>query len=44
VTEVDEKGQRVKLFNPWGRDHPNLDGWVDIEIIKTYFDDANING
>jgi hypothetical protein len=44
VLEVDEKAQRVKLFNPWGRDHPNGTGWMDIADIKTFFIEVDING
>jgi len=44
ITEVDEKQRRVKLFNPWGRDHPNGDGWVSIEVIRTFFIEVDING
>jgi hypothetical protein len=43
VVEIDEKGQRVKLFNPWGHDHPNGDGWVGIDVIKTFFIEVDIN-
>lgn len=44
VVEVDEKGRRVKLFNPWGSDHPNGDGWVDIDVIRTFFIEVDISG
>lgn len=44
IIEVDEKAKRVKLFNPWGHDHPNGDGWVDIEVIRTFFIEVDING
>jgi hypothetical protein len=44
IIGVDEKGQRVKLFNPWGHDHPNGDGWIDIKDLKTFFLEVDING
>lgn len=44
IQEVDDKGQRVKLFNPWGYDHPNGDGWVGIDVIHTFFIEVDING
>lgn len=43
VLEVDEKGKRVKLFNPWGNNHPNGDGWITIDQFKTFFIEVNIN-
>lgn len=43
IIDVDEKGRRVKLFNPWGHDHPNGDGWVDIDVIRTFFIEVDIN-
>lgn len=43
VLEVDEKGRRVKLFNPWGGNHPNGDGWITIDQFKTFFIEVNIN-
>jgi hypothetical protein len=43
VIEVDEKGKRVKLFNPWGGNHPNGDGWITIDQFKTFFIEVNIN-
>lgn len=43
VIEVDEKGRRVKLFNPWGRNHPNGDGWITIDQFKSFFIEVNIN-
>jgi hypothetical protein len=44
IIGVDEKAQRVKLFNPWGHDHPNGDGWMDIKDIRTFFIEVDING
>lgn len=44
IIDVDEKGKRVKLFNPWGNHHPNGDGWVDISVIHTFFIEVVING
>jgi hypothetical protein len=43
LVEVDALGQRVKLFNPWGHDHPNGDGWVGIEDVKMFFGEIDIN-
>lgn len=43
VIDVDAKGERVKLFNPWGYDHPNGDGWVNMVVIMTFFNDVEIN-
>lgn len=44
IIDVDEKGKRVNLFNPWGDKHPNGDGWVDISLIHTFFIEVVING
>jgi calpain family cysteine protease len=44
ILEVDEKAQRVKLFNPWGHDHPNGDGWIGINDLRTFFIEVDING
>lgn len=43
IVDVDFAGQRLKLYNPWGDHHPGGDGWVTIDLIKTYFKDLNIN-
>lgn len=37
VVGADDKGKRVKLHNPWGYDHPNGDGWVPVDVIRTFF-------
>jgi hypothetical protein len=46
VIGVDATGKRVKLFNPWGSDHPGTakDGWIDIDVLKTFFKSVEING
>jgi hypothetical protein len=38
VIGVDEKARKVKLYNPWGFDHPNGDGWVAIDDAQAYFE------
>lgn len=43
VIDTDEKGRRVKLFNPWGGDHPSGDGWISIDQFKLFFTEVNIN-
>lgn len=43
VLEVDEKTRRIKLFNPWGTDHPGGDGWIDLEAFRTFFIEVDIN-
>ena len=43
VVDVDVKGKKVKLFNPWGHDHPNKDGWLEIEHFRTFFIEVDIN-
>ncbi len=43
VIDVDEKGQRIKLFNPWGQDHPNGDGWLDIADAQALFVEADVS-
>jgi hypothetical protein len=44
VIDVDVMKNRIKLFNPWGNDHPNGDGWLDIEVVRKFFIQAAING
>lgn len=46
VIGVDLAGKRVKLFNPWGSDHPgkDKDGWIDIDTLKAFFINVDING
>ena len=44
VIDVDVMKNRIKLFNPWGHDHPNGDGWLDIEVVRKFFIEAAING
>lgn len=44
IIDVDAKGNRIKLFNPWGRDHPNGDGWISVETVRKVFTGLQING
>jgi hypothetical protein len=43
ILDVDPATKRVKLFNPWGRDHPNGDGWLTIEQVRQFFIEISIN-
>lgn len=43
VIDVNMADKQVKLFNPWGRDHPNGSGWLDIEQFRAFFIEVNIN-
>lgn len=43
IIDVDPTGNRIKLFNPWGHDHPNGDGWMDIEHVRKFFIEIDIN-
>jgi hypothetical protein len=38
VIGVDGEGRKVKLYNPWGFDHPNGDGWVAIDDAQAFFE------
>lgn len=44
IIDVDPIKKRIKLFNPWGHDHPNGDGWLDVEQVRTFFKEITING
>jgi hypothetical protein len=44
VTAVDDKGRKIKLYNPWGYDHPNGDGWLSVDDAKKFFIECDING
>lgn len=44
VHGVDEKDRKVKLYNPWGYDHPNGDGWLGIDDVKKFFIECDISG
>jgi hypothetical protein len=44
IVGVDAKTNRIKLFNPWGWNHPNGDGWIDVEKARQFFAEVNING
>jgi hypothetical protein len=41
VVGVDADGQRIQLWNPWGRDHPNGDGWMAIDDLKAFFTEVD---
>jgi hypothetical protein len=43
IIDVDSDNNRIKLFNPWGHDHPNGDGWMNIEQVRTFFIEIDIN-
>jgi hypothetical protein len=43
VTDVNVADKKVKLFNPWGRDHPNGTGWITVEQFKGFLIEVNIN-
>ena len=44
IIDVDGEKNRLKLFNPWGRDHPNGDGWLAVEKVRKFFIGIQING
>jgi hypothetical protein len=44
VIGVDEAAKKIKLYNPWGYDHPNGDGWIKVEDVKKFFIECDING
>ena len=43
IIDVDAKGERLKLFNPFGHSHPNGDGWVSVEQVQKLFINISIN-
>lgn len=43
IVDVNVGHHRVKLFNPWGFEHPNGNGWVSIDDFKTFFIEVDIN-
>lgn len=43
IIDVDPANNRIKLFNPWGHDHPNGDGWMSIEQVRKFFIEIDIN-
>jgi hypothetical protein len=43
IVDVDAKGNRIKLFNPWGVEHPNGDGWINITDVRKFFVQITIN-
>jgi hypothetical protein len=43
IIDVDPVNNRIKLFNPWGHDHPNGDGWMSIEHVRKFFIELDIN-
>ena len=44
IVDVDLNSQKIKLFNPWGYDQPNNNGWLKIEDFKRFFIEVDING
>ncbi len=44
IIDVDRKGRRLKLRNPWGFSHPHGTGWMDIDEFKKFYVEVNING
>jgi len=43
-TILEVKGQRIRLYNPWGEKHPNKDtGWVSVEDFKKFYIEVAIN-
>jgi hypothetical protein len=43
IIDVDPRKDRIKLFNPWGHDHPNGDGWIDVAQVRKFFIEIDIN-
>lgn len=43
IVDIDALHNRIKLFNPWGNDHPNADGWVDVELVRKFFIEIDIS-
>lgn len=43
VIDLDSAKNRIKLFNPWGSDHPNGDGWLDVSVVRDFFIEISIN-
>lgn len=44
ILDVDLAKKKIKLHNPWGFDHPNGDGWIDVEQVRTFFKGITIGG
>jgi hypothetical protein len=44
ILDVKVKERQVKLFNPWGYDHPNTSGWLSVDDLKKFFIEVDING
>ncbi|HLO86230.1 MAG TPA: C2 family cysteine protease [Nostocaceae cyanobacterium] len=44
ILNINPSKKQIKLFNPWGKDHPNGSGWMDIEQVRKFFIEVNING
>jgi Domain of unknown function (DUF4157)/Calpain family cysteine protease len=44
ITDVDAIKNQLKLFNPWGKDHPYGDGWTPVELVRKFFVEIAING
>lgn len=43
IIDVDAKGNRIKLFNPWGSSHPNGTGWMAVADVRKFFIEISIN-
>jgi Domain of unknown function (DUF4157)/Calpain family cysteine protease len=43
VIDVHQRNKLIQLFNPWGEQHPNGTGWIDIEQTRNVFDQVDIN-
>jgi hypothetical protein len=43
IVDIDPLKNQIKLFNPWGYDHPNGTGWIDVELARKFFIEVNIN-
>jgi Domain of unknown function (DUF4157)/Calpain family cysteine protease len=43
IIGVDPVGKRLQLFNPWGHDHPNGNGWITINKVRQFFSEISIN-
>ena len=44
VVDVDSRGNRIKLFNPHGRNHPRTTGWLSAADFKKLYHEMDING
>ena len=44
IMDVKVKERQVKLYNPWGYDHPNGSGWISVDDLRKFFIEVDING